>query len=542
MKLDRREVCFRIRCTAASAAFVVLVLFSIWAAAKDVTATIQIAQFPFFLDPAKISTYEEKLICGAVYESLLAYDPDNGSSKSALAEKWKVNEAGTVYTFTLRKNTPFHNGKPVSAEDVKFSWERLIDPETSSYGYLLNNVQGVEGVLKGQSGHVEGLRIVDAHTLQVTLLEPDYTFPALVSSPALGIVCQDFVQKQGKAYGKPGTGIIGTGPFCLSSWNKNRLTLINNRRYDRKAPYLGKLEFVATGDQQEIKRLFQDGEVDILAGVTPQFANSYCKGDGKERAYLVKKPVLSLYFLGFNLEKRPFGDQVELRRGVNSMLDKEKMASFLLGEGGKVLNGFLPSELLGDGDQSRRYVFDKNNALKLLASAGNPYGSRLPPLVLAYNDSTGHELLVRLVQENLGQVGLAIVPQKRPWGEYQEELMSGQYPFFRLGWDADYPEPGNILLSNFKSGKLDKLDYNFTRYNNEKLDLLLIKARGEQDFRKRQEFYRQAEELIITDLPVIPLFQRVAVFVVQKGIKGFHVDMLGRIDFIDLTKPPRGSK
>jgi len=118
---------------------------------------------------------KKKLICGAVYESLLAYDPDNGSSKSALAEKWKVNEAGTVYTFTLRKNTPFHNGKPVSAEDVKFSWERLIDPETSSYGYLLNNVQGVEGVLKGQSGHVEGLRIVDAHTLQVTLLEPDYT-------------------------------------------------------------------------------------------------------------------------------------------------------------------------------------------------------------------------------------------------------------------------------------------------------------------------------------------------------------------------------
>jgi peptide/nickel transport system substrate-binding protein/oligopeptide transport system substrate-binding protein len=111
----------------------------------------------------------------------------------------------------------------------------------------------------------------------------------------------------------------------LISWSKNRITLAKNRRYSGRAPYLGKLEFDAARNQHEIKRLFQNGEMDILAGVTPQFASSYCEGDGKERADLVEKPVLSLYFLGFNLEKAPFGDQVELRCAVESILDKEKM-------------------------------------------------------------------------------------------------------------------------------------------------------------------------------------------------------------------------
>ena len=532
-----REVQFRVRCTAASAVFLVLVFISIWAVATDVSVTIQIAQLPDYLDPAKISTFEEKLICGAVYETLLDYDPENGISKGALAEQWKVDATGTVYTFTLQKEACFHNSKTVSAGDVKFSWERLSDPETSGYGYLLNNVQGAKDVLNGKCSHVEGIKIVNAHTLQVTLLEPDYTFPALVSSPALGIVCQDYVQKQGKSYGKTGTGIIGTGAFRLSSWSKKGITLIKNGRYSRKAPYMGKLEFTATGNQQEIKGLFQDGKVDILAGITPQFAISYySEGDGNTRANLVEKPVLSLYFLGFNMEQSPFGDQVELRCGVNSMLDKDKMALVLLGEGGKALHGLLPQELLGDSDQLKRHVFDKDKALKLLTSAGYPYGSRLSPLALAYNDSPGHEYMARLVQENLGQGGIAIVPQKRPWKEYQEELKDGRYPFFRLGWDADYPEPGNLLSCNFKSGAQD---YNFTRYNNEKFDFLLKNARGEQDFRKRQQFYRQAEELIISELPVIPLFQRVALFVVQDEIRGFHADLLGRIDFNRLDKSPK---
>lgn len=532
MFYNSREMRFKVKCTAASAVFLALVLLLLWAVAKEDTAAIQIAHFPYFLDPARISTFEEKLICGALYETLLDYDPENGNTKGVLADQWMVDATGKVYTFNIRKGVRFHNGKPVSAEDVKFSWERLLDPEISSYGYLLSNVQGAEGVLKGQCSHVDGLKVVNDHTLKITLLEPDYTFPALVSSPVLGIVCQDFVQEQEMAYGKTGTPIVGTGPFSLSSWGKNRITLIKNRRYNRQAPNLGKLEFVATRNQQEIKRLFQNGEVDILAGVAPQFANSYCQGDGKGRAYLVKKPVLTLYFLGFNLNQKPFGSQMELRRGINSVLDKEKMALYLLGEGGAVLNRFLPPELLGEHNKEND-VFDQDKALKHFASAGYPYGSRLPSLVLAYNDSPGHELLARLVQENLGQVGIAIIPQKKPWKEYQEELRAGLYPFFRLGWEADYPEPGNLLSCNFESGTLD---HNFTGYSSKKFNFLLKKARNEQDFRKRQVFYRQAEELIISDLPVIPLFQRVAVFVVQKEVKGLQVDLLGRIDFNHLDK------
>lgn len=537
MDFHKREVRYKLRCTAASLAFMILVFISLWAAVKDVSITVQIAQFPYFLDPARISTYEEKLIGGALYETLLSYDPESGTAKGVLAEKCQVDDNGKVYTFTLRKDARFHNGEPVHAEDVKFSWERLLDSEISNYGYLLDNILGAESVLKGECSNADGIQVIDDLTLRVILEEPDYTFPALVSSPVLGVICQDFVRKQGgESYGKLGTEINGTGPFSLNSWHNNRIVLVKKRNH-RKTPHLNKLEFVATNNQQEIKHLFIDGKVDILAGVTPQFVNFYSQGDGQSRANLIKKPVLSLYYLGFNLSQEPFGDQVELRRGINSMLDKENLAELLLGEGGNALYGFLPPELIvddeADDDKVSEYSFDKNKALKLLASAGYPYGSKLSPLTLAYNESPGHERVVRLVQENLGKIGVRIIPKKWPWEEYQEELRSGQYPFFRLGWDADYPEPGNLLFCNFNSKSQDN---NFTGYNSQKLDSLLRKARAEQDFKERQEIYRQAEELIISDLPVIPLFQRVALFVLQKDIKGFQVDLLGMVDFTSLDK------
>lgn len=538
MFFNRKGACFWVKRSVVAAAVLILVLLSIWAAVKDVRAAIQIARPPSFLDPAKISTFEEKLVCGALYETLLSYDAASGCSKGALAEKWKVDTAGRVYTFSLRKGARFHNGKAVTAKDVKYSWERVLDPKTSSYGYLLRNVQGSEDFVKAKSCQVQGLKVINDHTLQVVLQEPDYTFPAVVSSPVLGVVNRDLVSKQGDDYGKVGTPVAGTGPFSLTSWTNKKITLSKNKRYIKGAPRLGGLDFLITNRQSEIKRLVQEGKVDILAGVTPQWANTYSQGEGKDKVVLVKKPVLALYFLGFNLNQTPFGDQVELRRGVNSMLNKEKMAMFLLGEGCKPLDGFLPSELLSSRIKTlEKHVPDREAALTSLASAGYPYGSRLQPLTLAYNDSTGHELLARLVQEELGQVGIAIELKKSPWQEYKDNLLSGHYPFFRLGWEADYPEPGNLLSCNFESR--EKQNHNLTGYSNEKFDSLLKAARGEPDFMRRQEIYRQAEDLIISDLPVIPLFQRVAVIVIQKEIKGFQVDLLGTIDFSCLDKVPK---
>jgi len=482
-------------------------------------------------------SYEEKLIDGALYESLLKYNPEKRIFEGSLAEKWTADQFGRTYTFVLRKGIRFHDGSRVTAQDVKYSWERTLNPKISSYGYLLQNVVGAQEKLSGSCQEVKGIEAVDADTLRVTLKETDWTFPAVVSSPALAVVNQRVAERLGLRYGDPATRVVGTGPFRLAKWDKGTILMRRNRFYTRLRPSLNTLRFHVIADQRDTRRFFEAGKLDILAGVPTQFTVSESKSS--RTAYTVfRKPVLGMYFLGFNLRQGPCSDNVELRRGIDQAIDKRRIEEQLLGEGGKTLTGFLPPELLPPGQQAEEKVpFSKEAALKSLDKAGFPYGLRLPPLIYAYNDSPGHEMTARLVQEQLGQVGIDVNLKKIPWRRYQTEIRAGNVHFFRLGWEADYPEAGNPLYNNFFSGQ--NVSNNYTGYSNSSFDQLLQQARSEPDPARRAEIYSRANQMIASDLPVIPLFQRVATFFLRKDIKGFNVDLLGRVDFSRIVKAKR---
>jgi peptide/nickel transport system substrate-binding protein/oligopeptide transport system substrate-binding protein len=507
-----------------------VVLLTIRVVEREVGVSVQIARSPAFLDPARISSFEEKLVCGALYESLVEYDPVKDRCKGVLAAAWEEDAGGTVYTFTLRKGARFHNGKPLTARDVKYSWERVMNPRLSSYGYLLQNVEGADEVIGGKRRTAAGLVVVDDRTVRVFLKEPDLTFPAVVSSPVLAVVNRELAEKWGDRYGERGTPVSGTGPFYLARWNDGEILLSKNRRHKTAAASLNSLAFVTTGSTQEARRLFASGRVDILTGVPSRVAGELA-GD---KAVLVKKPMLSFYFLGFDMGQEPFGRKVDLRRGIDRAIDKEKLTALLLGESGRPLERLLPPELGGSENSPRREGSGRQEALRFLAEAGHPYGFNLPLLSFAFNDTPGHELLGRLIQEELDSVGVEVDLKKRPWEEYLRELRQGEHSFFRLGWEADYPEAGNLLACNFAGWERKR--NNLTGYGNDRFDSLIKEARKERDAARRREIYRQAEELILADLPVVPLFQKVAVFVVRKGITGFQVDPLGRIDFGSLGR------
>ncbi len=528
--LSGREIPIWLRCGALAAAVLLVVLLTIRVVEREVGVSVQIARSPAFLDPARISSFEEKLVCGALYESLVEYDPVKDRCKGVLAAAWEEDAGGTVYTFTLRKGARFHNGKPLTARDVKYSWERVMNPRLSSYGYLLQNVEGADEVIGGKRRTAAGLVVVDDRTVRVFLKEPDLTFPAVVSSPVLAVVNRELAEKWGDRYGERGTPVSGTGPFYLARWNDGEILLSKNRRHKTAAASLNSLAFVTTGSTQEARRLFASGRVDILTGVPSRVAGELA-GD---KAVLVKKPMLSFYFLGFDMGQEPFGRKVDLRRGIDRAIDKEKLTALLLGESGRPLERLLPPELGGSENSPRREGSGRQEALRFLAEAGHPYGFNLPLLSFAFNDTPGHELLGRLIQEELDSVGVEVDLKKRPWEEYLRELRQGEHSFFRLGWEADYPEAGNLLACNFAGWERKR--NNLTGYGNDRFDSLIKEARKERDAARRREIYRQAEELILADLPVVPLFQKVAVFVVRKGITGFQVDPLGRIDFGSLGR------
>ncbi len=515
----------------------IIFVISVHKASSETNLSIQIARQPSCLDPARMYSYEEKLIDGALYEGLLKYNPEKRCFEGDLAQKWTADRSGRTYTFVLRKGIRFHDGSRVTARDVKYSWERVLNPKISSYGYLLQNVVGAQEKLSGRCQEVKGIEAVDADTLRVTLKETDWTFPAVVSSPALAVVNQRVAERMGLRYGHPGTRIVGTGPFRLAKWDKGTILMRRNRFFTRLRPSLNTLRFHVISDQRDTRRLFEAGKLDILAGVSGQFTISETKSS--RAAYSVfRKPVLGIYFLGFNLRQGPFSDNVELRRGIDQAIDKQRIKEQLLGEGGKTLAGFLPPELLPPGQQAEaKAQFSKEAALKSLDKAGFPYGLRLPPLIYAYNDSPGHEMTARLVQEQLGQVGIDVNLKKIPWHKYQTEIRAGNVHFFRLGWEADYPEAGNLLYNIFSSEQ--NVSNNYTGYSNSNFDQLLWQARSEPDPARRAEIYGRANQLIASDLPVIPLFQRVATFYLQENLKGFNVDLLGRVDFSRIRKTSR---
>lgn len=491
--------------------------------------SVQIARQPFVLDPSRMCTYEEKLLNSALYQTLVRYDPERNLLTGELAERWSADKTGRIYTFVLRRGSRFSDGTPVTAWDVKFSWERVLDPETSSYGYLLREVVGADEKLKGVCRQVKGIQVVDDRTLRVTLERTDWTFPIVASSPVLAVVKRDVAEKMGMRYGKHGTRIVGSGPFRLVRWDKEMLLLKRNRFFvkSRSTPVF--LRFYVISDQQKAKRLFEKGKLDVLAGVPSQF--SLPKAEAGFRVF--RKPVLSFYFLGFNLRKEPLRSNIELRRGIAQAIDKQQLKERLLGRGGEILVSLIPLELLSQESGVDGYQFSKGVALKALNKAGYPYGLGLQPLVYAYNDSPGNEMVARLIQEQLGQVGIDVKLKKIPWNRYQSEVRGEDVHFFRLGWEADYPEAGNLLFNIFP-GSSDDGD-NYTGYCSQGLDRLLQEARLEPDPQRRQEIYRMAVQLLSSEMPVVPLFQKVVTFYLGKRVDRFCVDLLGCVDFTRIS-------
>jgi ABC-type transport system substrate-binding protein len=343
--------------------------------------------------------------------------------------------------------------------------------------------------------------------------------------------------------------VAGTGPFRLVAWDKDKVVLQRNTRYAGSRPQLKTLTFLVVNGPQEITGLYEAGKLDVLAeapaqvlsslssapGLTPGMKESGVHAkEGQKGFTIFKKPVLNFYFLGFNLKQPPF-DQSDIRRALSLAVDRNAVASQLLGDGVRALNGFIPPELTSDEQPDGYQVKqDPGQALQAMAGAGYPYGLGLPQLSYAYNDSPGHDYLAHLLRDQFDKVGVDLQLKKIPWQNYAASIRSGSYSLFRLGWDADYADPDNLLYFNFDSA--EKQQGNLTGYDNAGFDALLQQARGEQDPERRQEIYRKAEQMLLADAPIIPLFQQVVLFGLRKGITGFDVDLLGRVDFAQINK------
>ncbi|GAB4542706.1 MAG: ABC transporter substrate-binding protein [Anaerolineales bacterium] len=465
---------------------------------------------PRMYDPATTYTAGDK----KVFSGLVSFDPRLNLTPD-LAETWDVSADGMTYTFYLRKNATFHDGKPVTAQDVIYSWERAADPATGSDTVLtyLGDIVGAREMNAGQASHISGLKALDDHTLQVTIDAPKPYFLLKLTYATAFVVDKSNVESGEDWVYRPN----GTGPYKLTEWRHNeQITYQANENF-----YLGKpsIPYVVVklfaGDDM---RLFETGEVDV-AGVSLYSVDRVLDPSDPLHNSVLSGVDLCTGYIVFDATQPPF-DDANVRKAFSLAYDRQRYIDVVLQGQALPAIGIYPPGLPGFNYALKGLPYDPAQARALLAESKYGGAENLPPIVYT-NSGIGSYVspnvaaLVNMWEENLG---VKINIENIEYNYYYDQIYSGNHgQIFDGGWCADYPDPENFADVLFHSGSAQ----NQGGYSNPALDTILEAARIERDVTKRIALYQQAEQMIVDDAPVIFTTHSLSYQLAQPYLKGY---------------------
>ena len=410
-----------------------------------------------------------------------------------------VNDDGTVtYTFTLRDGAVFHDRKLVTAEDVKFSFERAADPSTQSLvaEFFLGDIVGVTEKLRGEAEEVSGVEVIGDFIIAITIDRDLPNFLFKLTYPTAFVVDRRQVESNPNWTRSPN----GTGPYKLRQWRfGERIILDANDRYHLGAPNVKTVRYLLAGSGIT---LYEAGEVDVAGVALDDLERVQDPADPLNDEYR-SGTRLSVDYLGFNTNAPPF-DDVKVRQAFAKAIDLEQIASAIFQGAIPVANSIVMPGMPAYNEAAQPPQFDPEAARQLLAesSYGGPEG--LPEIRFAESGlgaSTGpaSQVILEMWRDNLG---VDVEPIQAPAETFFQDVDSGRYQIFALGWIMDYPDEEDILNIHFDSESPN----NNTFYSNQEVDGLLREALLETDQQRRIDLYQEAEQLILDEVPWFPLF------------------------------------
>ncbi len=479
-----------------------------------------LGQDPATLDPARISDVYSRSVAQQLFDGLVHFDQTLTVSP-ALARFWKASRDGLTWTFTLRQGARFHHGREVTADDVVYSFTRILDPRTrSGAADAFSVIKGAQEFREGKAPRVAGLRALDPHTVRVELAEASIPFVSILAVGHAKIVPREIVEQQGEAFG---SHPVGTGPFRLVRWDRGReIVLAANPDYFEGPPTLSRIVYrVFPGAQVDaMYEEFQRGGLED----SPIPTREYRRIVADPGHVYVKRPMISVRFYGLNTRVKPLDDR-RVRQAIVHAIDRAALIEEAFLGRYTPARGILPPGMLAFNPHLRGYAHDPRMARELLARAGYPGGRGLPPLDIW--SSVKHEGIIReheMIHRNLAAVGVeARFHYLLDWPAYSKMLAEGKAPVFLYAWFADVPDPDNFLFQLFHS----RSSRNFTGYASRGVDDLLRDARRSTDLPRRTELYRQAEQLVMNDAPVIPVWHYTYERLFQPYVKSVEVNGLG---------------
>jgi oligopeptide transport system substrate-binding protein len=466
------------------------------------------------LDPA-LSEMNPGDIIGAIFSGLIKLDKD-GKPQPDLAEKWDISPDGKVFTFHLREAAKFQDGRPVTASDFKYSWERACKPSLDSptASTFLGDIVGAREVLAVKSSRLSGVKVIDDHTLQVTIDAPRPYFLEKLAQ-AVGFV----VDKANVSTDNWTLQPNGTGPFKLKQWKKDEVLILErSENYYGDLPGIKNIVFQLFAGVPML--MYETGRIDI-APVDYTNLDKVEDASNSLNKELLTGDSASFVYLGFNVNKAPFDDP-NVRKAFAMALDLNKITEVSLKDSAKPAAGIIPDGVPGFNGDALPLAYEPEKAKKLLAES--KYSSNIPSISMQvpYGATPLHQAMISMWKQNLGiDVKIEVVKTYDEWIKrgYKHDLQ-----LFTSGWHADYLDPQDFMDILFQS----QSKQNLTGYSSKEFDDLVNKANIEKDPVKRIKMYQDLEAIVLKDLPIAPIYRNEQQYMLVKPqVKGYQLSSFG---------------
>lgn len=460
------------------------------------------------LDPVKIKHLEELQIAGAIYETLFTMEPDTERLVPLLVEQWEVSPDLQSYIIRLRRGIKFHSGRELTAEDVKFSWQRVLaHRQPVELANAFSSIAGANEYVSGRAVQVSGLEVLDPYTLKISLIRPNKYFLQALAHPGSAILDMKVVELVGENYGVPGdyqspvVVLAGTGPFTIVEWIDDcQVTVKAFDQYHGEAPGINRLEFIQYPDLEMLYADFEAEYLDLAVVSDTPIGENF----SPERA--ISLPGSDIYYLGFNIQKEPFS-RIHVREGISYLLDRNSMAERFLGD---ALMSLMPRSMMEGRPPRSSYMYQPDVGLMILNSEED-----LGSLTLTHPEGELWSLIADDVKEQLEKAGLKIRLNSLPDGEFQGAVRRGEVSFFLHHWQSQVPWAEFFLETYFASwGMMNWGDY-INPVVDERLTFIYSQADSEGE---RLDSLLEIEQIVKDDLVILSLWSSERYILFQEDV------------------------
>lgn len=488
------------------------------------------------LDPAFARNQYALWMTNQLFNGLVQVD-EHLKIQPSIAKRWEISDGGKMYTFHLRKDVYFHDdplfqngvGRRVVAADFVYSFNRILDPKIASSGaWIFNDKVNTQN----------GFAAPNDSTFIVSLKRPFTPFLSMITAQYCSIIPHEVADHYGKDFR---SHPIGTGPFKFKYWKEGEiLVLLKNEKYwelenGHRLPYLDALKVTFIPDKQTAFMDFIKKNLDFFNSIDGSYRDDILTKSGKvtskyrNKFKLITGPYLNTEYLGILVDSNmaivkssPLRYK-KIRQAINYSIDRKKMVKYLRnGIGTPGHAGFIPKGMPGfDMDEVKGYEYNPVKARQLLAEAGYPNGKGLPEITL--QTITSYKDLIEFVQGELNKAGIKCRVETNQGSSLRELIAKNGVNFFRGSWIADYPDAENYL-SVFYSKNYVPVGPNYTSYNNKEFDKLYEAVFLETDDEKRFKLYRQMDQLVLEEAPMVILFYDQLINLYQNNISGISTN------------------